>query len=100
MPPSTATTGQTIDLMGGNANDEKKSEQGVDSASDIDLEAKRKELDATRKKRGEAIRARFESMRQSELIQAVLDAQAERVTAYKEYDRCVSLCVCGCILFD
>ena len=87
--------GQTLQLLGNSNNsdgdgdgdgDDKDKNASTGGPLDGDLEAKRKELQESRKQRGEAIRAEFESMNKADLIQAVRDAQMERVAAYKAYD--------------
>lgn len=80
--------GQTIDLNA-TARDPSTSPE----ASARSMEEAKKELDEARKARGVEIRSHLESMSVKDLLQAVLEAQRERVAAYHVYDRYV-LCIC------
>lgn len=81
--------GQTIDLATG--------ETTADPATiAMSMEEQKKQLDQDRKIREEQIRAHLQTMSVKDLLQAVMEAQKERVATYRTYDGCVLVC---CFVF-
>jgi hypothetical protein len=78
--------GQTIDL-----NAPARDPSTLPAASAQSMDEAKQELDEARKARGEEIRAHLQSMSIKDLLQAVMEAQRERVATYRVYDRYVVL---------
>lgn len=71
--------GQTIDLASG--------ETAPDPTTVAEaMEEQKQKLDQDRKAREEQIRAHLQSMSVKDLLQAVMEAQRERVATYRAYD--------------
>lgn len=84
----TRAMGQTIDLNAP-ANDSSASLQVERMAQT--MEETKKELEKARKAREVEIRAHLKSMSVKNLLQAVMEAQCERVGTYRDFDRYVLL---------
>lgn len=74
--------GQTIDLVSG----ETAPDPAVLAKA---MEEEKQQLDQDRQAREEQIRAHLQTMSVKDLLQAVMEAQRERVATYRTYDGCV-----------
>ncbi len=77
--------GQTILLHEEGANEANRTAAPTITDQE-NLEEKRKALAEERSKRQVEIKTKLQSMSVSELIQAVLEAQRQRVATYREFD--------------
>jgi hypothetical protein len=104
LPDSVKNLGQVLDLYASSSS-ENDGSPSLPSAQD--LKAEQQQLDATRRRRQEELRRELQQMSIPDLLRAVLQAQQQRVAAYRSYDRCVSagirflvLIICGFLSSD
>jgi hypothetical protein len=83
LPENMKTMGQTIDL-----NKPTTTESSSDTVlSDEERQKEEARIKAERAKRQEEIQKQLNSMSNKELLQAVLNAQEDRVATYRDYER-------------
>lgn len=85
VPESAKSMGQTIDILATPTS--KHSEQAASSQTEEERVQEQQRLENERKERQENIRTEIQSMSEKELLQAVMQAQQERVATYKEYEK-------------
>jgi hypothetical protein len=88
-PKGTETMGQTIDM---NESEEKPASKmdesnDDDDNNDEDVKAQQVQLDKDRAKRKIEIQEQLQSMTLKELLHAVMDAQQNRVSTYRDYEK-------------
>jgi hypothetical protein len=91
-PKGTETMmGQTIDM---NESEEEKPSSAMDESNDDgddrndeDVKAQQEQLDKDRAKRKVEIQEQLQSMTLKELLHAVMDAQQNRVSTYRDYEK-------------
>lgn len=88
-PKGVETMGQTIDM---NESEEKPASKmdesnDDDDKTDEDVKAQQEQLDKDRAKRRIEIQEQLQSMTLKELLHAVMDAQQNRVSTYRDYEK-------------
>jgi hypothetical protein len=88
-PKDAKTMGQTIDMNEAEDQPESMVEESNDDIdkNDEDTKAQQEQLDKERAKRRVEIESQLQTMTLKELLHAVMDAQQNRVSTYKDYEK-------------